>query len=65
MYFTGPTEWNVHVKSKKHRKKAMGTLKEDLRDAWRCCAVALPSTEEVSDAWATAMMLAAEKKAKS
>ena len=65
MLINGPTEWNVHVKSKKHFKNAIGTLKEDLRDAWRCCAVALPSTEDVKDAWATAMMMEPEKKAKS
>ena len=62
MYINGPTEWNVHVKGKKHFKNAKANLKEDLRGAWRCCAVALPSTEEVSDAWAA---MAAEKKAKS
>ena len=65
MYINGPTEWNVHVKGKKHFKNAMRTLKEDLRDAWRCCAVALPSTEDATDAGATAMMMEPEKKAKS
>ena len=62
MYFTGPTEWNVHVKGKKHLKNAKASLKEDLRGAWRCCAVAFTSTEEARGAGA---MIAAEKKAKS
>ena len=47
MLINGPREWNVHVKSKKHRKAAMHTLKEDLRSL---------EVGDAKDAWATAMM---------